>query len=472
MIATLTHEEKVRAYQRSQVDSPWWIRTCLGVRLWDIQAAIAQSVADNPRTTVRSCSGSGKSFDAACIALWFLECHYPSTVITTAPTFRQVESILWREIAGRFTNAVVPLPGKFTAVGLDIEDKWFAIGLSTDEPERFQGFHNKYVLVIGDEASGLGEEVYTAIENPLSAGYSRLLLIGNPTQSVGSFRNSFTSEIYRSFHISAFDTPNFTAFGITLEDIVQDTWRDKIAGRPLPYPSLVTPQWVSERFKEWGKGSLLFQVYVLGNFPEAGVDNLFSLSAIEGCVNKGINPQGEIVAALDVARYGDDESVFCAVQGRKILALESWSHQDTVFTAGRAARYIREWRPAIMRVDSVGVGGGVADILRAEGHGIEDCNVGVPALDTEQFANKRAEWYWLLSRQMVEGKWDIPNNPKLKSQLADVRYKYNLKGQLIIESKEDARKRGSKSPDHADALMMCFTPETVKVLKAQPVWRF
>jgi hypothetical protein len=464
----LTQAEAQQIIGRAQRDPTWWIKTVLGVDLWQRQKEIAQSVADNVRTAVRSDSGSGKSYVASCVALWFLYNHYPSTVITTAPTFRQVESILWREISSRFGGAKVPLSGRLNSTNLNIEDNWFAIGLSTDQPERFQGFHNKYTLVIGDEASGLSEEVYAAIENPLSSGNAKLLLIGNPTQSIGTFRSAFTSEIYRQFHISAFDTPNFTQFGITLEDIKAKTWQAKVTG-PLPYPTLITPNWVAERFQEWGEGSFLFQVYVMGNFPEAGVNNLMKLSDIEKCTNQGLKAEGISRAALDISRYGDDETVFMLAQGNKVTLLEAWGHQDTVYTAGRTARLMRTHTPTITTVDSIGVGGGVADILKAEGLPVNELNVGAPALDTEQFYNRRAELYWLLSKKVENGEVDIPDSTKLKAQLADVRYKYNIKGQLVIESKEEMRARGSKSPDYADTLMMLMGVLANRVVTSRPV---
>ena len=83
-------------------------------------------------------------------------------------------------------------------------------------------------------------------------------------------------------------------------------------------------------------------------------------------------------------------------------------------------------------------------------------NVGRPAVDTEKFINMRAEQYWLLSRQFADSKIAIPDNKRLVSQLTDMRYTYTSRGQLQIESKEEMKGRGSKSPDIADALMMAF----------------
>jgi len=459
----LSPQQAKQIIDRSQRDPVWFCSNALGVTLWQQQQAIIRSVAANKRTTVRSCSGSGKSYTASCVAIWFLYNFYPATVLTTAPTFRQVESILWREIAGRYVNAKYPLSGKLTSTKLELADNWFAIGLSTDEPERFQGFHNVNVLVIGDEGSGIPEAVYTAIENPMAAGNSKEMLIGNPTISSGTYYDSFQSPNYNPITISCFDTPNFTQFGITQADIESGTWKSKIGDSKLPYPALITPQWVAEMFTQWGKGSYMYQVYCLGNFPDAGVNNLIGLSWVERCIDRKTQPDNSpLVMSLDVSRYGDDESVLMLGRGNKILEIQSWGHQDTVYTAGRTARAIRQYNPSVVRVDSVGVGGGVADMLKNEFKNIiEEINVGTPAIDTEQFLNLRAELYWLTAKSLEKGELDIPDNAKLKSQLVDIRYSYNSKGQLVIESKEDMKKRGSKSPDYADALVMLMGKHSV-----------
>lgn len=440
----------------------WWMEKVLGYRLWVKQQEIVKSVFRNGRTAVRSCEGAGKSFSAAGVCLAFL-CNYrPATVLTTAPTGRQVKDIIWKEIAIAHANAKIPLPGKVFKTKLDIDDKWFAMGFSTDQPEKFQGFHNENVLVIVDEASGVPEMVYQAIENPLSTGHTRLLLIGNPTQPIGSFRDAFYSRLYNHIHISAFDTPNFSSFGITIEDIRSGEWKEKLGDRELPTPYLVTPARVAERYEEWGEENVLFQSMVMGNFPDAGVNNLFPLHVIEKAMERqpdGTEEGASCVAALDVARYGDDLSVAGVKRGNVVYPFQVWGKQDTMQTTGRMARIMRDNKPIATRVDTVGVGGGVADRLKEVAVGrVEDVNVGSAAIDNIKFLNKRAEGYWLLLKQLENEEIILPNDPKLKAQLCDIRYKYTSKGQLQLESKEEMKSRGAKSPDLADCLMMLCLP--------------
>lgn len=455
-----------------------WAETVFGLSLWQKQQQVIQSVFDNKRTSVRSGSGIGKSKTAAVCAVTFLYNFKPSTVLTTAPTYRQVEHILWREIALIHGGARVYLDGKVSAVRLDINPHWFALGLSTDEPERFQGFHNENVLVIVDEASGVPAPVYQAIENPMATGNAHLLLIGNPTQQGGDFRDSFGSARFNNFHVSAFDTPNFTEFGIKIEDIRSGAWREKLAGRQLPRPYLVQPEWVSEQYQEYGENSYQWQVYVLGEFPESGVDTVFRLGDVERSMQRWRDvtngtPQArrqfdaantEKVAALDVSRYGQDETVFATRVGRRVEEFTAWTHQDTIYTEGRTMRQVQLEMPQTLLIDGVGVGGGVVDTISRECQGVRviDFQSGAAAVDKERYGNRRAELYFKLARMLENDELDLPDDPRLKKDMLDVRYYFNKRGQLFIESKEEARARGVKSPDRLDSVIMLIAPTVAK----------
>ena len=454
---------KMREIGRSRPEI--WIPQSLGFEPYAHQVAIARSVMKNARTVVRSCSGIGKSRIAAACTLEFLYNFYPSTVLTTSSGFKQLENVLWREIDALYKTANVPLNGQLLATELNLAPNWFAIGISTDHIERFTGYHNKHVLVIGDEAPGLDEAVYIAMENPMATGDAHMLLIGNPTRPTGGFRKAFDSEIYNKFHISCFDTPNFLKFGITMKDIKGDTWREKIGNQPLPAPMLITPEYVYGRYLEWGEQSYHFQVFCMGNFPETGVNNLFKLSEIEAAIGReSVKDVEDKVAALDVSRYGDDETYYGERVGAKVVRLESWSHQDTTYTAGRTLRNVKEFRPSRVVIDSVGVGGGVVDMLRSDHDAISSYvvpfNSGDKPNDREKFGNRRAEVYWDLAKRFEEGNISLPKGnrtDRLKAQLCDIRYDYDKNGKLWIESKEEMRSRGSKSPDAADMLMMLFS---------------
>ena len=473
-------EAGVKALLAARRRPDLWIEKILDCALWAKQREIVLSVFTNPRTTVRSCTGSGKSFTAARIALAFL-CNYkPIYSFNNGADIPAGGEHLMAGIADGVWEGEVSVGGRLTATRLEMAENWFALGLSTDEPERFQGFHSPYMLVIGDEAAGLGEMVYNAIETPLSTGHARLLLISNPTQPVGKFRDTFDSQLYRHFNISAFDTPNFVAFGITLEDIKTGEWKDKIGIasyqiqdgtwlKKLPAPYLVTPLWVKERLEEWGEGSFMFQVYVMGDFPTKGANNLFNLPEVEAAIGRKVNDEGELAAALDPARYGGCESVYGLRRGEGVIKIEAWGHEGIHYTTGRTIRRLREDGPACIHIDAGGIGADDCDIIASEGFNVDRVLSNAPAVDKERFANRRAELYWLLSRRFTDGNISIPDDRLLVSQLTDIRYTYH-NGKMIMESKEQMRARGSKSPDRADMLALLFSPEGVVDNIAPPVW--
>lgn len=438
----VTEEETVRKLLKEPL---WFIEDVLGSKLWSKQREIVEAVANNKRTTVRSCHGAGKTFVAASTGLWFLMAHPDSIVITTAPTFRQVEDVLWREI--RHTWSGCEWAGVFDSTllntRLEISEKWYATGISTDEPEKLQGIHAPHVLVIVDEAAGVDEGIYEAIEGIISSEGAKILLIGNPTNLSGTFYNSFRDAAYYKVHISALDVPN-----------VQDS-KNSI-------PGLISRQWIEEMRQQWGEDNPVYQARVMGEFPEQGTDTLIPLPRIEAATRRSIKPaKGDMVhIGADVARYGSDKTVFVARQGNRVIDIEKHVGKDTMETVGLLYEFMRKYGFPKTWIDEIGVGAGVLDRLREKPRAsVEGVNVGATARNTDQFRNKRAELYWQLREKFMGDEIAIPADPELTSQLARLKYKFSSAG-IQIESKDEMRKRGLASPDVADALVLSYMANT------------
>ena len=116
--------------------------------LWQAQEDILDALTTYKLVAVKSGNTIGKSYVSALVTLWFLLSHYPSKVIITAPPFNQIENILWKEIANLYNHSKIPIGGELLKTELKFNDEWFALGISTDEVNRFQGFHSPYLLVI------------------------------------------------------------------------------------------------------------------------------------------------------------------------------------------------------------------------------------------------------------------------------------------------------------------------------------
>lgn len=389
-----------------------------------------------------------------------------SLVKTTAPTFRQVEGNLWKEIRRAYKQAKVPLGTAPNLTFWRIDDGWGAEGLSTDDPNAFQGAHEEHVVLIVDEAPGIKPVLWDAFEGILTSAHCRMLLIGNPTEASGKFYEIWNDPDIPAdakIAISAFDTPNFTAFGITEEDIANGIWREKITG-PLPFPKLVTPAWVAARYRKWKPGSPMYESRVLGQFPSSGTKCVIPLSWIEAaCARWETMPvEGAARIGVDVARYGDDETVFAIRHGRKITRLRAERKQSVTTTAGQAVEEARnEGGTELILVDDSGVGGGVTDILLDDNLPAVGINAGWGALDPEHFVGFRDEMWWMMRERLDPSVPEneqiaLPDDEDLKAQLSAPTYDYTRKGQIKVESKDEMRDRGLSSPDRADAVILSF----------------
>ena len=410
-------------------------REALTVNLWSKQEEVLNALRDDPRVAVKSGNGLGKGFSAAVAILWFLCCHDPAVVLSTAPTFRQVRHVLWREVHQLYRRAPFPLGGKLLETRLEMSDGRFALGLSADSDEEFQGFHSPNMLIVVDEAEGVEEPIYEAIEAVMTSENCRVLLIGNPTTMSGTFRRAFYEDrdLYHTITISALDSPNMQA------------------GRAV-IRGLATRRWVEERKKVWGEENPIYQARVLGEFPDQGEDTLIALSHIEAAAKRERSSPPDSEAVV-VARFGSDKSVILRRRGMVVEEIMAYRGLDTMKLAGHVVAAIDACRPQEVLVDR----------LREQGYRVRGVNVGRAARDSEHYANLRAEGYWNLRQLFLDGSMCIPPDNELVGQLAGLHYTFNSLGRVLIESKEEMRQRSVPSPDKADALMLAFLSNKGKV---------
>ncbi len=194
-------------------------------------------MAKHRRVAVKSGNGLGKGFCAAVALLWFLHSHQEAAIaLSTAPTFRQGRHVLWRQIRRLFRPKAELRGGKILDTRWEISDDCYAMGLSAENADQFQGFHSPNMLIMVDEAEGVSDEIYEAIEAVMTPAEPLLLLIGNSTTVSGAFRRAFYEErqIYHNITISALDSP------------------DVKAGKTL-VPGLTSAKSVEERRETWAR---------------------------------------------------------------------------------------------------------------------------------------------------------------------------------------------------------------------------
>ena len=426
-------------FEANQADRDWsadpvgYVREVLHVEPTESQQKILTAVRDHRRVAVRSCHHSGKTLIAAAAVQWFVRSFNPSLVISTAPTQRQVEALLWFEIAEHQRRG--NLGGNLLTTSLEVTPTQRAYGFTTRDSEKFAGWHSPHILFVVDEASGVEEPIYQAIEGCLTSHHSRLLLISQPTRPAGSFYEAFTSaaSLYERHHISAFDVPE----------------------------TLLTPGWKDERLAAWGENNPAYQIKVLGNFPPQGANSLISVSWIEAAQERTFDDAGPIEIGVDVAYYGDDQSVAVVRKGRQVVQIDAWQGHNTVESAGRVAMLANKWQPTTIRVDNIGYGAGTLNTLEAEGYPAIGVNVGESAWDGEKFNNRRTEAFVGLADRFEAGDIALPKHDLLFSQLTALTFSYTPRGQQKLVSKEEMKKErvGNhvwQSPDFADAAMLAF----------------
>lgn len=448
------------------------------VKMWEKQHEILWSLFNNSKTSVRSCHASGKTYTAGHATLLYLDVQ-PSRCLTTAPTNNQVEKLLWAEINRAFKTATPAILGRCLNTELKIAPGWDAIGFATDNPLNFQGFHAEHFLVVIDEAANVDRAVFDELKTVQTSVNNKELLIGNPDDPSGPFAESFEKGSgYYNIKIDAFSTPNFIHFGLTFEDFLTGDWIEKSGWNPerhqyagkLPYPMLLTPDWVAQRLKEWGQASPLFIAKVFAEFPATVEHQLIPADKLDLAVTweqrerlKADPMHGQF--GLDVARYGVDKSVLIYRKGPVADLMWTFNQYDT-WELSEAVREVvhRVDGDAPIVVDATGLGAGVADNLKHFGRRIIQY-VGNAKASKDEFSNVKAEMYWELMQRFVrEEITGAVIDAEMQEELKAQKYKYSG-SKVRMWKKDEIKAKLGRSPDKSDALMLAFMPVPVAYKK-------
>jgi hypothetical protein len=436
----------------------------LGRKLWDKQREICEKVVYSAKrsTSIKGCHGSGKTFVVSGLVPYEVLSDEGSIVLTIAPTLRQVK-LMWNEIE----TALLALPMRLsdrTTTGWQLSSTNYAMGFSSSKGVNAQGFHGKKVLIIADEAIGISPDLWDAVEGIRSAGDVRLVKLCNPTVPSGAPFEDFTRLRGQTecITISAFDTPNLQ--GLTMETLLQLP-EEELDNAPVPW--LTRRRWVKEMYYKWGPTNPRFLSRVLGEFPTQATNAVFELAWIEAAgmpfeeedLKKHVRPGMYIQVGLDVAGPGDDETSITARIGPYVIARDAWSKSDPLedvfrFLGKIQARY--SGAHIMIAADTVGIGYYFARSIARAGFDVRAFIAGAAPFDPIMFKNAKAEHYWTCREWMKAGFIKGVEDEDTKAQLSDIRYRELAGGQIEIEHKQEARERGSSSPDRAESLIMAF----------------
>ena len=427
----------------------------------DWQRAVLRDLAGHRWVSVRSGQGVGKTALESWAVIWFLCCRPNPKVICTAPTQQQLQDVLWAEVAKWLEKAKIRRLLKWTKTKVYMighEERWFATTRTATRPENMQGFHEDYMLFIVDEASGVADPIMEAILGTLSGPENKLLMCGNPTRTSGVFYDSHNRDRHR------FRT-------------------HKVDSRDSKRTSKENIQMLIDKY---GADSDVVRVRVYGEFPKAESDAFIPLELVEYAANATVRPAGDTLhIGVDVARFGDDETVIAPRIGGKVFDLRTYNKQDTMVTAGWVIATAREMlqqfpqlRRVVIKVDDTGVGGGVTDRLNEviredrlyDWTVVPVNNSGKPTSDEDEHYENRGTETWATVRDLLQESFsrhmrgeaptiELPNDDRLIAQLSQRKFRMTSRGKLALERKEDMKKRGLDSPDRADAVVLAFVEE-------------
>ena len=475
----------------------------LHARLDKEQQAILQSVQHNPMTAVASGTARGKDYIAACASMCFMyltprwkegKLVKNTKIAMTAPTARQVQNIMIPEISRLFRNAGF-LPGRLLSSGIKTDyEEWFLTGFKAgdDNTEAWSGFHAVNTMFVVTEASGISEATYNAIEGNLQ-GNSRFLIVFNPNITTGYAARAMKSDRFAKFRLSSLNAENVVRKQIVIPGQVDYEWvRDKVMNWCSPVQQADFN--AGEGDFKWEGGLYrpndLFRVKVLGMFPKVSEDVLIPYEWIEianenwhRLQEEGFTPTKSCRLGSDVAGMGRDDSVLCPRYGNYVPKFEvhqSAGKADHMHVAGMHISYLSD-ENAKAFIDTIGEGAGVYSRLEELGYkNVFSCKYSEGARGLHditgqyEFANMRAYCYWSL-RDWLNPKNGfgaaLPPCDKLMEEATETHWRFQSDGRIIIEPKEEIKKRIKRSPDYMDALANTFYPHDFDYISDEELLR-
>lgn len=349
----------------------------------------------------------------------------------TVQLFHGSEVAFWPNAATHFAGVVQAIPD---LPGTEIILESTANGVGGEFHERWQ-----------QAEAGIGDYIAVFIPWYWQAEYSRPVPDG--------------------FTLDAEETKYQEAYGLTLGQMV---WRRaKVA--ELKDPVLFKQEYPATAAEA---------------FQMTGQDSFIKPELIVKARKTDVEPIGALIIGVDPSRFGDDRFSIARRKGRKISSIESKSKLDNVAGANWVKQIIDTEHPDAVFIDVGGQGAGVYDILKNWGEPYSTVCIAVDFGGSPQAAdivlpngdkrpgpfNRRAEM-WSRSRDWLEdiAGVSIPDSDALQADACGPQYKYNSNQYLLIESKEEMRKRGVRSPDEWDAVVLTFAaPVAIRAKRSDP----
>lgn len=394
------------------------------------------------RSAVASGHGVGKSALVAWIVYFLMSTRADTRGVVTANTASQLETKTWPELSKWHNLAINKHWFTWTSTSFyfapypEERRKNYMVNAATvseTNTEAFAGLHNegKTVFVVFDEASGILPKLWEIVDGALTDGEGFFFAFGNPTRPDGEFKKCFDEykHIYRTWHVDS---------------------------RSVSHTNKSALQTIIDKY---GIDSDEVKVRVLGQFPSQAFNGFIGMSSVQAAINRELHPDpgAALIMAVDVARFGDDESVIGWRQGRDARSRPQLHFKglSTTRLAEIIAIEADKEQPDAIVIESTGPGAGVIDILRDRGYRVHEVHTGAPTTD-QHYINIRSK-LWGDMRDWLTDEGCIYDDPELVRQLTSILYTFDQRETKIkLEGKKGMKERGLPSPDRADTLMLTF----------------
>ncbi len=396
------------------------------------------------RFAIKSGTGVGKTAGVAALILWHLAVFPDSKIPCTAPTSPQIKAVLWPELRKWAQNVPKDLKPYFpydvqTDTVKLLENMALARTARDENPEAFQGFHSKNIMLLADEASGVPDSIFLAGQGVMSSKGAITILIGNPTRPNGWFYDAFNSDSHLYWN---------RTINCTMSKMVQ-------------------PAYVEEMRNKHGENSYEFRVRVMGEFHLEDSGFVIPRSFAVDATKREIESDTKyIIWGVDVSAGGKDKSAIAKRMGNKLIEpVKTYGGLNVMqFVDATLDEYYRapiDQRPQEICIDVIGVGHGyVAQLKRELRQEIDAGDVLVRGINVaerrarqQRYVSLRVE-LWAKAREWFESQaCKIPPQQEFINELCSVEWEVNANnGKWQLLNKRTA----GKSPDMADAFILTF----------------
>lgn len=401
---------------------------------------------------IRMARASGHGIGKSALTAWIVDFIMSTRPFckgtVTANTSTQLETKTWAEVAKWTTRCITSHwfvvntgRGNMRMFHKDHKESWFcsAHTCRKENSEAFAGQHavDSTSFYVFDEASAVPDKIFEVSEGGLTDGEPMQFFFGNPTQNTGRFVQCFKKD--------------------------RRIWNnEQIDSREVP---ITNKKYIAELIERYGDDSDYIRIRVKGMFPRASSKQFIPNDIVEAASGKVIHVSDYMdrpkILAVDIARFGDDQTVFAKRQGLAVYGLQKFRNLATQDCAGLIAQEIRAWRPDAVFLDMGNTGAAVYDLLKDWKYDITGVWFGGKADDDTLYFNKRVEMYGKCKEWLRTG-GSIPDDEELRDDLIGPEYGFTSKEQFQLERKEDMKKRGLASPDCSDAVVLTWAYPVAK----------